>query len=69
MLILTKHAQQNVARDGLDLAWIEATITTPQHADRDPKDATIRRAWRSIPQRADVFCGVCSVRPVLISWW
>ena len=51
MLILTKHAQQNVARDGLDLAWIEATITTPQHADRDPKDATIRRAWRSIPQR------------------
>ena len=51
MLILTKHAQQNVARDGLDLAWIEATITKRQHEDRDPKDATLRRAWRSVPQR------------------
>jgi hypothetical protein len=52
MLILPKHAQQNVARDRLDLAWIAATITTPQHADRDPKDATLARAWRRIPQRS-----------------
>jgi len=51
MLILTKHAQQNVARDRLDLAWIEATITSPQHQDRDPTDITLKRAWRSIPQR------------------
>jgi hypothetical protein len=52
MLILTKHAQQNVARDRLDLAWIEATITRPQHTDRDPKDATLTRAWRRIPERS-----------------
>lgn len=52
MLILTKHAQQNVARDRLDLAWIEATITRPQHVDRDPNDATLARAWRRIPQRS-----------------
>jgi hypothetical protein len=64
MLILTKHAQQNVARDCLDLAWIEATITGPQQADRDPTDATLTRAFRS---GADVYCGLCSVRPVLIS--
>jgi hypothetical protein len=51
MLILTKHAQQNVARDGLDPAWVEATITRPQHTDRDPADATLTRAWRRIPQR------------------
>jgi Domain of unknown function (DUF4258) len=51
MLILTRHAQQNVARDRLDLARIEATITRPQYADREPKDATLTRAWRSIPER------------------
>jgi hypothetical protein len=51
MLILTKHAQQNIARDRLDPAWIAATITRPQHTDRDPKDATLTRAWRRIPER------------------
>ena len=51
MLILTKHAAQNIARDRLDLAWIEATVTRPQHTDRDPNDATLARAWRRIPER------------------
>jgi hypothetical protein len=51
MLILTRHAQLNVARDRLDPAWIEATITKPQRADRDPKDAPLTRAWRNIPER------------------
>ena len=51
MLILTKHAQQNIVRDHLDLAWIEAAITRPQHTDRDPKDATLTRVSRRISER------------------
>ncbi|MGH7048821.1 MAG: DUF4258 domain-containing protein [Stellaceae bacterium] len=51
MLILTTHVRQNIARDHLDLAWIEATIDRPQHTDRDPKDAILTRAWRRIPER------------------
>ena len=51
MLILTTHAQQKVARFRLDMAWIAAAITGPQHTDRDPDDATLTRAWRRIPER------------------
>ncbi len=51
MLILTMHAQQKVARFRLDLAWIEATIASPQHIDGDPDDATLVHAWRRIPER------------------
>jgi hypothetical protein len=49
-LILTKHARDNVALYNLDPAWIEATITSPQHTDRDPDDAILLRAWRRIPE-------------------
>jgi hypothetical protein len=50
-LILTKHARDNVVLYNLDPAWIEATITNPRHADHDPDDAMLLRAWRRIPER------------------
>ncbi|HEY2617704.1 MAG TPA: DUF4258 domain-containing protein [Acetobacteraceae bacterium] len=50
-LILTKHARDNLALYNLDPAWIEATIAGPQHADRDPEDSALIRAWRRIPER------------------
>jgi hypothetical protein len=50
MLILTKHAGEKVALDNIDVAWIEATIARPQYTDRDPRDATLTRAWRRIPE-------------------
>jgi hypothetical protein len=52
-LILTKHAQDNVALYNLDPAWIEATITNPQHTDHDPSDTMLLRAWRRISERAE----------------
>jgi Cft2 family RNA processing exonuclease len=50
MLILTKHAREKAALDNIDVAWIEATIASPQHTDRDPRDATLTRAWRRVPE-------------------
>ena len=50
-LILTKHAQEKIAREGFDLSWIEATITAPERTAPDPDDPTLTRAWRRIPQR------------------
>lgn len=50
-LILTKHAQDNVALYGLDPIWIEAVLVAPQHADRDPADPVLFRVWRRIPER------------------
>jgi len=50
-MILSRHAGANVARDSLDPAWIEATITAPAYQDKDPGDPTLRRAWRRIPER------------------
>ena len=50
MLILTKHAHDKIAFHGLNPAWIEATITNPEHTDRDPRDASLTRAWRRFPE-------------------
>jgi hypothetical protein len=69
VLILTRHAQQNVARDHLDLAWTEATITRPQYATATPEMRPLRARGGVFPSGADVCCGLCSDRPLLISWW
>ena len=50
-LILTKHARDHVLLYNLDPAWIEATITSPQHSERDPDDPALMRAWRRVPER------------------
>lgn len=50
VLILTKHARDKMAFHGLDPAWIEATISAPQHTDRDPRDANLVRVWRRVPE-------------------
>jgi hypothetical protein len=57
-LILTKHARDNVALYNLDPAWIEATIAGPQHADRDPEDSALIRAWRRTRREAAAHCAL-----------
>jgi hypothetical protein len=51
VLILTRHARDNIARDAIDPAWIETTVRQPAALMLDPHDPTLSRAWRRIPQR------------------
>jgi hypothetical protein len=48
---LTRHAARHVQLDQIDPAWIERAIQQPEHSDHDPRDATVQRVWRRIPER------------------
>jgi hypothetical protein len=49
VLILTRHARDNIVRDAVDQAWIETTVGQPTALVVDPHDPTLSRAWRRIP--------------------
>jgi hypothetical protein len=51
VLILTRHARDNIVRDAIDPAWIEATVRRHTALMVDPHDPTLSRAWRRIPER------------------
>jgi hypothetical protein len=51
VLILTRHARDNIVRDAIDPAWIETTVRQPTALMVDPHDPTLSRAWRRIPER------------------
>jgi len=51
VLILTRHARDNVVRDAIHPAWIETTVRQPTALMLDPHDPTLTRAWRRIPER------------------
>jgi hypothetical protein len=51
VLILTRHARDNIVRDAIDLVWIETTVRQPTALMLDPHDPTLIRAWRGIPER------------------
>ena len=51
VLILTRHARDNIVRDAIDPAWIETTARQPTALTVDPHDPTLSRAWRGSPER------------------
>ena len=52
VLILTRHARDNIVRDAINSAWIETTVRQPTALMVDPHDPTLSRAWRRIPERS-----------------
>lgn len=50
MIRLTLHAQQWIARRGLDVRWVEATVMRPDYSAPNPSDTTLTRSWRAIPE-------------------
>ncbi len=49
---LTMHAREAIEDRGLLVAWVEATVTMPDHTQPDPFDPALTRAFRSIPEAA-----------------
>lgn len=53
MLIFTAHAQHRMTMRQIERAWIQATIDQPERSEPDPRDRTLTRAWRRIPERGN----------------
>ena len=49
-LILSVHARQMIARRGLAIEWVVATVELPARTEPDPVDPTLVRSYRAIPE-------------------
>lgn len=49
-LILSVHAAEGLAVRKLHLEWLERTIQFPERTGPDPRDHTLIRSYRAIPE-------------------
>ena len=47
---LTKHAQKALEERGIQIEWMERTLSAPECVLPDPEDATVERYFRRIPE-------------------
>jgi hypothetical protein len=50
---LTAHATTVIARRGIDVEWLRATVTDPDRTERDGRDPELVHAFRRIAARDD----------------
>ena len=51
LLRFTAHAERVMVQRDLDRSWIEAAIREPDWRDRDPRDVSVSRFFKQIPER------------------
>ena len=51
MIKMTGHAKARQMRYGLNQAWIDATILSPDWTKPDPLQPGVTRSFRAIPER------------------
>jgi hypothetical protein len=49
MIRLTEHAERELRRRTVALAWVEAAVVSPDRTEPDPRDPTLMRAFKAIP--------------------
>ena len=47
---LTHHAQKVLEERQIPVEWLERTLNLPELRQPDPKDATVKRRFRRIPE-------------------
>ncbi|WP_274599886.1 DUF4258 domain-containing protein [Chromatium okenii] len=47
---ISKHAEEMVRERGIDLAWLNMTLQTPDMFQCDQNDLTLIHVWRRIPE-------------------
>ena len=47
---LTQHARDVLAERNITIEWLERTLREPELKQPDPKDATLERRYRKIPE-------------------
>jgi len=67
MIRLTKHAQEAVDVRNITLAWIEATVNSPDFVEVDPRHPERTRSYKAVPNTAAGCCGLCIGRMAMIS--
>jgi hypothetical protein len=51
MIRLTKHAQEAVGIRNIALAWIEATVISPDYVTADPRHPDRTRSYKAITEQ------------------
>lgn len=52
MIRLSAHAEEMAEERRITIAWIEATVTQPDWTAPNPRDLSLTRSYRAIPERA-----------------
>jgi hypothetical protein len=50
MIKLTVHTEEAMTKRGIQRAWIEATLTSPDWSERDPRHPERTRSYRAVPE-------------------
>lgn len=50
MIILTRHAEQEIVRRHITMQWIARVVTAPSRNSPDPRDPSLTRAFKAIPE-------------------
>jgi hypothetical protein len=50
MIRLTKHAQEALDVRNITLAWIEATVNSPDFVEVDPRHPERTRSYKAVPE-------------------
>jgi uncharacterized DUF497 family protein len=50
---LTQHAQEMLAKRGIEAAWLERAVVAPALVLPDPVDATLEQRFVKIPEHGD----------------
>lgn len=50
-IILSDHAEKQLARRKLERAWVERTVLEPESTEPDPQHPERTRAYRALPER------------------
>lgn len=58
MLILTAHASFRLKVRKVDRGWIERTARYPDWTSADPRDPTLERRYKAIPEFGNRILGV-----------
>lgn len=48
--VLTNHARKAMKERGIQIEWLERTLSTPECVLPDPADVTVERRFRRIPE-------------------
>lgn len=51
--ILTQHAQEMLAKRGIEVAWLERAVVAPAMVLPDPVDPTLEQRFVKIPEHGD----------------
>lgn len=69
MLKLSKHTADEIEGRGIQVAYIEAALASPERVAPDPKDPALIRSFKASRNSATGCFGLCIARRGPMSLW